>query len=500
MTHTTPWSSIIQEYIDGLDEADKYEIMHDNILSYHYCKYCQTATADNQEEQKRLQKMLRPIKKIKFRNLNEKIKDNLKQAKNTYHNLLEQGWLSDEQSGLLQSIARPTNFYNTWINHLLIQINNDITPATHVAKLTHSSSKASSLIDTITDTDTHYLTTSSLSTQCRDGAYPGAQYSKIAKFLLLEHNGVLLGEILNQDISPLTEFARDQAEMTYWKNEFQRRLHIQPSADALAKQVYFPVGEDDYHLLVVLKSSSLVQEIYNTCFIKSVREERERNHKQYEAEKYSDAPYMTYPNAITLSTVQSKPQNVSVLSGRRGGNIRLFSCQPPLWQSQIKPPLLHKTCFNDKRLSAQCRDDIAGLHNLLLTFQKADISIKNPARLRGIIHWCHAIAESIINYAQRLLTLPPGWTASSDCKLNLTDQYFLDPYRQEAAYQRNRQHHDWHVQLTDEFVSWLNTRLQKMPGNLQTNAEHSRIWRAVFAKIIRQYKETLDADKQATGR
>ncbi len=433
------------------------------------------------------------------KNEKEKI-DNLL---NVYKKLKDKNHLTDIDKKI-DKIKTTTCFYQLWIEQALIQIDY-VTHATHVAKLTHSSSGGSSVIDSIQNNSDNYLTTSSLDKIIYDGAYPNAIYSKIVKFLLLELDGVTLGDVLKSgDITPLKNFV-DEQKLKTWQTEFKQRLNPTPKADSLAKQIYFPINgqQDNYHLLVVMQSSALIQSVYNQYFHKDVRKANDKVYKLKEKEKYSEQLFEQIPNSIALATVMSQPQNVSVNSGSRGGNIRVFSGAPPAWQTTLKPPIYNRSIFYERQLNYFSQENIKGLQEMLVQFHRGNISFKEPKRLIGVTNWVTAIVNDVFDYSQILLALPKGWTSHIDCRLPITQQIFLDFYRDDEAFIRVKQQTDWQKQLTNDFVAWLNSKLKDEKSNFSASEVHSRVWRDIFKDMLREHVEILsyevklaDSDKK----
>ncbi len=482
---TTTWQEVIIKYIDDLNEQDKIAKMKGTIIATALSKHLITAKTDDDKKNKLLQKELIKLQKT---SLNER---NLSKIENVYQKFVEEAWITSIDDTIV-TLKAMTNYYQIWIRYALLQIDY-VTPATHVAKLTHSSSGGSSIIDDISDVKAEYLTTSTLPNLIYDGAYPNASLSKVAKFLLLSVDSIPLGRLLKDGDSTVLQNILTGDELNDCIAEFQTRLNPRPKADSLAKQVYYPV-DDDYHLLVVLKSSSLIQTIYDRYFVKEVRKQRDNTYKQKEKGKYSDEVLQSLPNVVTLSTVMSQPQNVSVNNGSRGGNIRLFNSAPPTWQSQLNPPVALKSMFNARLLNHYSYDNIVQLRNLLLTFENANISFKDPNRLKGVSNWVKAIAHNVIDYSQTLAVLPTSWTNDTQCNLPIAHQIFLDFDRCDDEFIKFKRQSDWQGQLVKEFVAWLNKSLKGKNNEFIASGEHSRVWRDIFATVLREHIELVDVN------
>ena len=331
------WEEVIKEYINTLDDHDKKEEYLDELISWFYFGKCIQAKAINKSDKKVL---IKDLKKIRETPITHKKKLTFE---GYYLSFIQRGWIEscDFELALLK---RKHCFYNIWICRALL-LGYAVQPATHVAKLTHSSSDGLSLLDNNTSINSKYITTSSLKYKYYDGAYPNASLSKIVKFMMLSNDVMLSEEINNGNSAPLSGFATDIIELDRWMKGFQYNLNPSPSTDSLAKQIYFPV-ENDYHMLVVTKSSSLIHALFLNNFEKSVNLNRTKLYKYIEKHHYNEQIYQCHTNIGKVFTTLSQPQNISILNGKRGGRLHLFSCNPPIWQSQLKPPFYKKSLFD----------------------------------------------------------------------------------------------------------------------------------------------------------
>lgn len=136
--------------------------------------------------------------------------------------------------------------------------------ATHAPKFTHGDSKSSGILYVEQQTENStYLSSSSLSNPAID-VIGNAAVLDVAKMLQYDVNGKsLISCLANADNSPLTAFTGDVEIINDWVSKFMSVMHSQqPSSHKLAKQLYFPVGENGYHLLGPLFSSSLAQSMH----------------------------------------------------------------------------------------------------------------------------------------------------------------------------------------------------------------------------------------------
>ncbi len=481
------WEEVIKKYIDDLSDDNLKDEYRAFLLSDFYFRKLQESEAEGENEGRKLKIELKKINKIKVTHKN---KTTLGEY---YESFLEKGWIIDS-SRQQQFIANKNCFYNIWICRALI-LGEDVYPATHIAKLTHSSSGASSVWDkTPLSGNDQYLSTASLTRKIIDGSYPNAALSKGVKFLLLTHeDSMLADELINGNRDTLKGIAEKEDELSAWLKSFQKILSTPPNSDSLAKQVFFPVC-DDYHLLTVLKSSSLLQAIYDGYFEKTARKNHNTFRNSKKKGKYIGGDYKQPVSTARISTTLSQPQNVSVLNGTRGGNIRLFSAQPPFWQSQLKPPVQKNSFFYAGLNSQDIKENVDYLRDFLLRFQRIDLSIKGPKKKKWIDGWVNNIVDGVLRYAISVQNLPAEWSTAEGIKLKREHQYFLDPYRDDDSFQKARQSADWQAVVCSDFARWLNGRLRGKDKKFTPQREHTRIWEKVMEKELREHTQMIDAD------
>lgn len=499
----TTWTATITDFIDELDESHLQEYFKQVRLAVCYQTHLLTAKIsddDSQDKQKKkdFDKAIQKITKTISSPITQQAKA-LPELQKIYQEFTQKGYLSDI-STQIQVIEQENNFYKLWIYHLLL-VADGVSIGTHIAKLTHSSSSASSLVDEINETQNGVLSTSTLKNPIYDGTYlSGAAMSKYAKFYLLNIGNQPLGLLLKQgDFSPLSELFSDD-ELERIKQDFHRLLNPDLQADSLAKQVYFPLDiyYPEYHQLVILQSSSLAQEIHGRFFEKKVRAEREKIEKYKNDGKYHSEILASPPKTLLFANVASQPQNVSVFLGSRGSGTRLFDGSAPIWQRQNNPPIHHKSLFSDGLLNARAKDNIAGLQAMLITFETANISFKDPKRLKGVLNWLNAVIDDVLDYVGEMAQFKAGWSNTDECKLPISHQVLLDFNRNDDKFVIAK-NGDWQAVVVNDFVVWLNQKLYDKEKAFSVNDEHGRIWRDEFADKLREYVELLEISSTQKG-
>lgn len=479
------WKNIIKEYIDSLDDNDKgNEYLSELVSIFCFEKSIQAKTGNSLEE-KSLINELKKLEKIKLTGKNKK------QLKEYYCLFVNRGWIENFDSELKQLELKQC-FYNIWICRA-VALGNSVHPATHIAKLTHSSSGGLSILDSDYSINHKYITTSAIKNKQIDGAYPNATASKIVKFLMLKNGNMLSDEINSGNRDTLKEFATDEKELDRWMEGFKKNLNPSPKTDFLAKQIYFP-SENNYHLLTVIKSSSLAQAVFLKNFEKTIRKNTEKLDTYRTNHRYNNKVYQKPINIAKVSTTLSQPQNASVLNGARGGKLYLFSCQPPTWQNQLKGPIYSQSFFYTVFLDKSIRSTLDYLRDFLLRYQRIDLSIKDPERRKWIEKWVNDIIDEVLAYAAELQNLEAGWTDIEKIKLKPAHQYFLDPYRNDEAFQTARKSSNWQAVICHDFAAWLNHKLIGKDKKFTPQQAHSRLWVELLEQPLREHNSTIEAN------
>ena len=479
------WQSVIEGYIDGLGEQEKQVEYIDELLSRFISKKLLSDLSGNDE--KSINKFLVNVKKTPA---TAKNKDKFLSF---YQSALDNGWIKSI-SDTIEKISRKSNFWNIWISRS-VEISEGVLPATHCAKLTHSSSSGSSILDESRNSRTDYISTASLQEKIIDGTYPNATLSKQVKFLMLEHKGCyLFEEIQKGNSSVFSNFSENDNELNYWLESYQTVLNEKPKTDILLKQLYFPVA-DSYHLLTLLQSSSLSQCLHKHCFDKEARKKQVKFTNARKSKKFIPDGHQSLIGVSKLLITQSQHQNATVLNGKRGGIQRLFNTLPPTWTSQTNPPINQKSWFYRGIPNLAVKTDIDYLRDFLLRNEKLSLSTRNPQKRKWLIKWGQSLTDAVLFYAQQIQMLPEGWTKKQGIKLKLSQQYFLDPCRNDEVFQTARKSANWQAEVSKDFANWLNSKLVGKDKLFTPQAEHTKLWTLLMSNALRELTPVSALDR-----
>lgn len=321
----------------------------------------------------------------------------------------------------------------------------------------------------------------------------------VYKFLKLELDGAtLLQRMLARDPAVPEAFADEPALAQTWVQAFTGivRGETTLASHTFGKQVYFPVGDDTYHLLAPLFPTSLVQRLHDR-----LRRDREHGFAMRQARKAAQAsvnstgkskpaqalvepgPYREYPDMAVQKFGGNKPQNISQLNSERGGLSHLLPSLPPHWQSDpVRPPYRRRSVleargpFASRRSVRELTDKLK--HFLVRVVDRNNVQIRNRrAELVDLI------VDELVEFAASLHTLPPGWSSHANCDLDAVERRWLDPHAE----------HDpllgWDKEVAHRFGNWLNGVLRT--DRTPMGDEEHREWEGLVHAALKELREAL---------
>lgn len=334
-----------------------------------------------------------------------------------------------------------------------------ISLVTHALKYTHSDAKGTSIfsIDTVPDGKT--LSTATLMQPAID-AVGNAAVLDVARLLQTEHQGdSLVAALQRGDHSALGALAKSPEQLSQWLEGFRQVFTArQLSSHKLAKQIYFPVENGQYHLLSPLYSSSLAQALYQRINAVRFGEQAKAIRQAQKTHQWHEKPVIHYPNLAVQKMGGTKPQNISSLNNSRSGRSYLLSCAPPQWQSIEKPPQYHASIFRLRgEADYHTRIALTQMQNFLLRVK----TVENNRDIRQQrLRYLDQLIDQLFFYVASIQNLPAGWSAESELKR--AQQLWLDPCRAktDTVFRGELEADEWQQTIADEFGRWLNRRLK----------------------------------------
>ncbi|EOB1205906.1 type I-F CRISPR-associated protein Csy1 [Photobacterium damselae] len=348
---------------------------------------------------------------------------------------------------------------NAWIDNAARRAN-QISMATHALKFTNSSAKGSNVLAHELGHDARYLDTEIIQEKAID-AVGNAAALDVARFLqLIDENGLsLLSYLAKADHRPLALIAKSDEELIHWLDGLKQALRDTfPSSHVLGKQIYFPVSDNEYHLLAPLYSSSLAQVLFDAVQYSRFSQEMKAIREAKRHNDFHPQPLIAYPNLAVTVSGGSKPQNVSQLNNKRSGKTYLFSAAPPNWQAQNKPPLGLDSILQHRDIYYHTQEPITRLTQFLIKLNAA--STESNMQIRHyIVNTVDEVIDQILLVAAKWQQLPAGWSDKSE--LPLAQRRWLDPNN--SQWDRFDDH--WQQVIAENVGLWLKDKVNKGSQN-----------------------------------
>ena len=314
----------------------------------------------------------------------------------------------------------------------------------------------------------------------------------VYKFLSLEVDGVPLWKrAQNQDAALLAAMPGSSEEKKSWIDAFASLAQDdqKPISHQLARQVYWLLEKDHYHLLQPLFPTSLVQRVYELLHKARFSDEAKAAREAKRHGKPYAHGYRDWPNLLAQKFGGTNRQNISQLNSERRGESWLLPSLPPQWQSRgLRPPLNLETVF--KCLPGKCKRKAEELGRYLVSVGKRNNQSIRDERARHV----SGIIEELINYAMRIQSLDAGWSTSKNCKLSNPERYWLDPNCDNGDFQQKRTSTDWPREIANRFGMWLNSSLHKRYKLAVGDPEYSE-WQREFEKELADHLRGIENAK-----
>lgn len=319
----------------------------------------------------------------------------------------------------------------------------------------------------------------------------------VYKFLRLEVDGKsLLRRAEEKDPALLAALSDDVEQAATWMDNFATLTESKggPSSNTLAKQIYWPLDNDSYHLLAPLFPTSFVHQIWST-----IREDRFSGEAKVAREarrndKVHERGYREYPNVVVQQFGGTKPQNISQLNSERYGENYLLPSLPPVWRSEpVKPPLHVESVFGGWfGHRPRVRDLVRTLRGFLYSVKDVEGNVRIRNKRKELLGY---LIDELLLFAAELHELEEDWTFRDECKLNINEQCWLNPTRKETDSEFSTVYAsgDWRAAVSKRFANWLNSRLVDAKKPLPFGEAEAHEWRSVLDKEIDVFRMELES-------
>ncbi len=359
-----------------------------------------------------------------------------------------------------------------------------ISIVTHAPKYTHSDTKSMGVLlqrenlDNISSSE-QYLCSMSLDVLHVDVAGNAAALDVAALLNLRTEEGRLRDQVARRSSPALQTFATSDEQLQEWLDGFNLALSAKkPTSGQLAKQLYFPLEKNLYHLLSPLYSSSLSQALYNRLTDNFYSDPAKAARKARKSRTYHQYAAVTYPGIAIQGHGGANQQNISQLNANRYGRSYLLSSQPPTWKTQQQPPQGKNSFWREYEHRAW--KTAQSLRRYLENISdKASTKGRRDKRSELV----DELVDKLLFYAAEVQHLKDkaGWSQGSD--LSKTEQLWLDPHRAnfDLEFKLERDKNDWQVEIAKQFAGWLNHKLSSNSEKLFLGDAEFDTWKKLLA-------------------
>lgn len=360
--------------------------------------------------------------------------------------------------------------------------------ATHVCKYSHPDAKATPIISTPAFQNDGYLRSGNVNYENAElnmDAYGNAAAMGVFNFLSVKMtDGRTILEHLADDSVAIKE------ELSLFKDSYQELRHDflaikkcdeEIASDEKVKQVYFPVGGGQYHLLSLLTPSLIVSELRGRIIERrrmrtASRDKNDERHGQDWSEIY---------DLTEIGFGGTKPQNISVLNMHNGGKAYLLSSRTPtLGKSETtKPP--KRDFFTNTVRRNRFKQDFQYLHTLFAS-ERNNLAARDKIK-RGV----QAIIDQVMVNVFQLREIEAGWSAASGYEqLPLAQKIWLDNVHAALRHEQG----EWMDEISRSFARWIIRTYEKL---LKDDSIMLGDGELLF--LQKQVMETLAEDKESLG-
>lgn len=339
------------------------------------------------------------------------------------------------------------------------------TLASHVGKYSHPGTSVMMYVEPCpAETGSPYSypgNTSTTSDLCCNAASIGT-----AQFLFtrLESGNTVLAELIDDTPALREELAKYTDDYDQLRSEFLSiaKAGIPDHTESRLKQVFFPVGAEEYHLLTVLTSSSYLYEFRER--IRKLGQEKEIQQENSMIVTERDVIYEL--SAIGFGGTQ--PQNVSLSNMLHGGQAYLLPCFPPEQDlTRISRP--HKDFFRDtlKRRAFQDTFD---------TYSRLRMRKDNNRWSRAALRKQESIIVDKILYRAALLKqLDGGWSDEEGFNLPETEKVWLD----KAHFEERESLPEWREDIANRLSHWVVNSFRKHDSKDELGDDGIKLFREI---------------------
>lgn len=321
---------------------------------------------------------------------------------------------------------------------------NQLRVVSHVAKLSHPDAKTSAFIALCSQKNDGLVRSGNVKYDNDVCGNAAALY--VSQFLSLTlENGMKVLDAFENRASVLVQYILGLGlDFEVIRENFLKIKgdHSEPQTSHLLKQVYFPIGSENYHLLSIINPMGLMQELNKR--IKNMRQQGRECREKIKNNEIEKADFQRLTGLTKIGYGGSKPQNISLINNKEHGEFFLLPSLPP----KLSEKYIHLPTEDFFRQSLNYRQAV--FRDYFLALDKRWNSSLNNVQNRNIIrYYIDQIVDHILLIAAQFQVLPAGWSQSLENLPNY-QKIWLD-----SAFKDKRKDGEWRAVLAERMASWI---------------------------------------------
>ena len=291
--------------------------------------------------------------------------------------------------------------------------------------------------------DDGYVRSGNVKSERSIDMYGSAAYATSMKFLALTmSNGMSVLDNIKEgtpEAKALLALSGDSGD----KLREQLSFLIQPRSNdahitsSKIKQVYFPLGENKYHLLSLLTPSPLVFELKNR--LETIKNDA-KNKKELIEKGETTSSFKEIHNLVTLKYGGTQPQNISQLNTENGGISKLLYSTPPTIED-------HKLRLPRKNFFSECLDfkDFKQEFNEIKKLATVSLNNKKQRERRDLL-----FKEIVLTISEKLYVVRENIKEIPN-ELKLAQQIWLNKDKTIRAENTD----NWEDEIINDMAYWI---------------------------------------------
>jgi CRISPR-associated protein Csy1 len=325
----------------------------------------------------------------------------------------------------------------------------------HPSKFSHPSAKTTAIIAKAKPKADGYLRTGNL--EYALDVFGNAAAMDVYKFLSLpmSDSRTVLEHLEDDSQEAKALFRISSASYDELKEGF---LSVKQSegnktySDKLVRQVYFPVADNQYHLLSLLTPSGVITKLKTTVDAMRFSEQASEARDCRKNGKLHEAGYDDIPDLTVTGYGGSKPVNISVLNSQNNGKAYLLMSAPPTIEKRaVRLPT--KDFFSQSLRSWLFKDSMHELHKLM------PLDINNIKIRTAISNTIIYMTQMVVQVAIALRNTEAGWSTKEHYQeMDGYQRIWLDDVHLAERLEQS----EWIKPLVRQFARWFLDTYEKV--------------------------------------